>query len=352
MEHVSNVLVVMDPEVRADEERIQRSLVRAMKLADRTRCHLELLLVTSDPAIENPFFVLPSRAEAARRSYADEQFRWLDDIRARLERNGYDVSCEVRVDRPEADAIVRKVTEAKPDLVVKHPEHHAFKIGLFGNTDWDLVRRCPAPLLFSRKAGLDEGKPVLVGVDPTRTLRGTDDDLDDQLIRAARHFSVLFDGPLHVLHTYQVPRVMPGYDGYMPMYPIMPIQGTGAAASPVASPQKNAEDRLAIERRHGEVLEAFARRHDLEFDHVKLAPGPAHEMICREADAIGAGLIVMGALERSRLDRVLLDVDAEPVLAGTECDVLFLKPASFMAPDLHTEDAYVRSSGAVPEQPG
>ncbi len=52
-------------------------------------------------------------------------------------------------------------------------------------------------------------------------------------------------------------------------------------------------------------------------------------MLPRIAENIGAALIVMGAVSRSRLQEVFVGSTAERVLDRIGCDVLVVKPGDF-----------------------
>ena len=60
-----------------------------------------------------------------------------------------------------------------------------------------------------------------------------------------------------------------------------------------------------------------------------LAEGNPAKQIPRLAHALGADLVVMGALSRSGLQRVFIGNTAERVLGALKCDVLVVKPEKF-----------------------
>jgi universal stress protein E len=62
---------------------------------------------------------------------------------------------------------------------------------------------------------------------------------------------------------------------------------------------------------------------------VHLEQGAANEVLPRLAESLGAALLVMGAVSRSRLQEVFLGSTAERVLDRIGCDVLVVKPADF-----------------------
>ena len=52
-------------------------------------------------------------------------------------------------------------------------------------------------------------------------------------------------------------------------------------------------------------------------------------MLPRVAESLGASLLVMGAVSRSRLQEIFLGSTAERVLDRIACDVLVVKPGDF-----------------------
>ena len=76
---------------------------------------------------------------------------WLDDLALSLDASSVRVSVDMAWDRPLHEGITRKVLRYKPDLVLKDTHHHtALQRALLTNTDWHLIRECPAPLLLVR----------------------------------------------------------------------------------------------------------------------------------------------------------------------------------------------------------
>jgi nucleotide-binding universal stress UspA family protein len=60
-----------------------------------------------------------------------------------------------------------------------------------------------------------------------------------------------------------------------------------------------------------------------------IVQGAAREAIPQTAKSGKADIVVMGALSRSGLKRVLIGNTAEAVLDALECDVLIVKPGKF-----------------------
>ncbi len=85
-----------------------------------------------------------------------------------IDAGGARVRTDAVWDAPLDQGIVRKVLRSKPDLVVKEVHAHPrLQRAIFTNTDWHLVRNCPAPLLLRPKGRSGHrGGPVIGAVDP------------------------------------------------------------------------------------------------------------------------------------------------------------------------------------------
>ena len=67
--------------------------------------------------------------------------------------DGADVSFDVELGYPASDAIVRRVTRTRPDLVIiEAHKHNVFARLLLSQTDYGLIRDCPVPLLIVKQA--------------------------------------------------------------------------------------------------------------------------------------------------------------------------------------------------------
>jgi nucleotide-binding universal stress UspA family protein len=130
------------------------------------------------------------------------------------------------------------------------------------------------------------------------------------------------------VHAYQIPKGIAAYAMYAP-----DLHGV-AQASRVPTAEQTRED---VARRHGRSIRAFAEHFQVDPDSVRIEMGHPSEVLAAAARSLGAGLIVMGARNLGRWERLLTTVTAEAVLAETPCDVLFVKRAA---------DASVPADGA------
>jgi len=323
MENLHRLLVVMEPDVLEDENRVQTSVIRALELADRTGCEIELFSNCFETTTLAPSLWAGSDAiEAQRQQRLDERFEWLEDIAGRLRKKGYAVDSEAVWSYPRAQAISHKALTVGSDLVLKQPDDHRYIAGIFSNTDWELIRTCPVPCLFTKTEtpqGAEHG--VLACIDPTQD---ADDEyrsasLDYGIYEVAQKIATALSVPIDVVNAYQIPASMAHQlISYAPAIPSL-----AGRALPVA--EGSAESSPA--ERHGRALQAFADYFQHPVEKIIIEEGRPAEVICRAAALQKSSMIVMGALERGRLQRALLSVNAEPVLAMAPCDVLFVKPA-------------------------
>jgi nucleotide-binding universal stress UspA family protein len=66
--------------------------------------------------------------------------------------------------------------------------------------------------------------------------------------------------------------------------------------------------------------------------HVHLGWGEPADQLPAFASSASAGIVVMGAVSRSRLRRAFIGHTAGHVLDSLDCDVLIVKPAGFRSP--------------------
>jgi universal stress protein E len=237
--------------------------------------------------------------------------RRLEAIAGPLRKRGITVTTCSEWDFPAGEAIVRRAARMKADLIVAEchaGEHRGFwPLHL---TDWDLLRFSPVPVLLVKNKRPYRHPVVLAAVDPSHAF-AKPAALDDEILRAASSLAKAFRGTLHAVHAY-VPTPM------------------DATRSELLDPQAT------------KILSARARAHARSrvrplLKKVKVAPSRVHlvaqhpiNAIPELAREIGCAIAVLGAVSRSGLKRIFIGNTAERMLDGLSCDVLVVKPASFV----------------------
>lgn len=308
-----HALVVIDEDVLRSKHPLDTTLLaRAKMLAQRVGCRLELFHVCYDDSLDQGLFKKDQGVSKEQLEAIDRDATRLGEIALELHRDsGIEVDHETRWDRPLADAIIRRAFEMEADLVMKTAGQSNYLIGLMTNTDWELIRQSPAHLWFVNEETTHlEHMITAVGSFTEEVFDRHDYDVGE--------LSMLLSEKLQldnsVVHTYLAPTNLASYSGYAPELSAL----TAAAEPPISR-----RDDLA--RSHGKAIRAWADYFHLEPERFRVVQGRPADVLPEMTEAINANLLVMGARNLNRLERLVKPVTAEPVLARACCDVVFLR---------------------------
>ena len=235
---------------------------------------------------------------------AVERARWL------AKKTGASVelfTCEP--DRSLGAEIVRKVARSRPDLVVKDTHYHRLiRRSLFSNTDWNLIRACPAPLMLVRTGSRAAVKTIVAAVDPLHA-HDKPARLDHGIITAAQELADVANGELHVVHAFDPATA----------YAI----SADAMSFPIGAPIDVAGKDL--KRRHVAALDALLAGYAISKERVHLGEGDTREVLIASIAELDADIVVMGSVARGAIKRMLLGSTAELILDHLPCDLLIVK---------------------------
>ncbi len=291
MLELNRILVIIDP-----DQTEQPALERGVQLAKYANSELELLLADFNAYLEDGFYFDPLQAQKLRYEHGDAQLRKLEAIAQPLRDEGLSVSAVTAWGNPPFMEIVSRVRDSKPSLVIKSTRHHN-RIArlLLSNEDWELVRYCSAPLLLV-KSGLWPTNPKFIAaVDPDH-VHDKPAALDQKIIDCAKGMAAISGGDVHLFHSAWLPPLSG-------VYPLRPD--------------------LAQEQQR--LLE-LAKANQLCASHCHWSEEDVVHALPAKADEVGANAVVMGAVSRSRMDRMLIGNTAEKVLDRVHCDLLVVKP--------------------------
>jgi universal stress protein E len=297
MEKLRHILVVIDPTATHHP-----ALMRARHLALAFGARVELFVChVPHPASE-------LRVDAMQ----------LETFANSLSEPGIETSTEVASDASIHTGILRKVLKSQPSLVVKdtHP-HSLLRRSVLANTDWQLIRLCPAPLLFVRPGDWHQRPRIAAAVDIA--LPGEKPaTLDQFLLSAAESLTLATHGLLHAAHAY------------------LPVSGIAATATALAVPMAAGVDLARInadaEELAREQLDELLSTHDVARNRRHLLAGRPSEALVKFVRRSAIDLLVMGAYARGWMYNVLVGSTTERILDLLPCDVLVMKPASFECP--------------------
>jgi universal stress protein E len=302
---IGRILVaVKDPRARP-----LAAVNKAAQLARALSAELVLFQAISAPRFLDADVSLLNDALAdAERSTREAASERLEAIARRLRRTGLRVAVSAQWDYPIYEAIIREAARLRADLIVAE-RHAGWKVapGLLHLTDWELLRRSPVPVLLVKRPRLYRRPVVLAAVDPGHTY-GKPVRLDAEIVRVASAITAALHGALHAVYAY------------VPL-PVTAI-ARGSVVSDAAASRLQARAAETARSKLQRLLRASAispaRRHI-----IGRHPADAIEQVAAETRS---AVVVMGAISRSGLTRLLIGNTAEKVLDHLPCDLLIVKP--------------------------
>jgi len=292
----------------------RNELSKAAALARASGASIELFHALAEPDLGAAWrgVTTPQAVRRYRTLAAVRRCQRLGQLARDKSLRGLKVRCTAAWDYPAHEAIVRRARASRADLVIAATRPHA--LGgrlLLRNTDWELIRHCPVPLLLVKSRRPYRQPVILAAVDPFHA-HARPADLDARLLLMGRRFAHWLHGSLHVFHAY------------MPLVTVAPAP-VGTAPLIVLPPE--------AEEAHGEeiarVIDELAARAGIARAARHVYMGDVTGELRAAVRQLRVSLVVMGAVSRSALKRLFIGNAAERVLDKIDCDVLIVKPRGF-----------------------
>jgi universal stress protein E len=321
------VLLILSPDLVSPDRPLDSALLRrAVQLARNTGCELELFHVCHDETVDRAFYAPQEDLQRERTRITNTAATRVAEIAARLRAERISVRHEARWDSPRVDALLRKIAEAQPDLVMKASREHGFMLGLTTNTDWELVRRATANvwLVNDRIDSVDRIVAALGNKSGEAADVITEGDYD--ILHAAGFVADAFGADVYTVNACQVAETGPV---------TATMGGMGAALPP--QDQSPALRSKAL-KRHKASVRALVNYFNLPRRNVRIHEGHPNEVIPDVAESVNADLIVMGGRNISRLQRLLQRVTVEPIISETRCDVMIARDVDASEIDVVDEE--------------
>jgi universal stress protein E len=174
------------------------------------------------------------------------------------------------------------------------------------DTDWQLLRLCPCPMLLVKNPERADYSSILAAIDPLHR-HAEPLGLDRRVLDLARTLSLAYRADLRVAHSFPDPAQY----------------AHASAIEAEAGVWYGAEN---IEHVHRKAVAELVSAYGVVPDHTHIRCGRPIDVIVDIVTEHAIDLVVMGAVKRTRLAQVLLGSTAEWVAAGIPCDVLAIKP--------------------------
>lgn len=298
-------LVIIDPTATA-----QPALERAAWLAERLDAKLELFVCDYDQYLAGERFFDSEKLAKARTGLIDRHKKRLDKMASPLRERGLVVDIDAAWDTPLYEGILRKIDASNPRLVFKDTHYHsAIRRSVFSNTDWSLIRECSQPLWLVKPHEAPAIAILLAAVDPLHQ-HDKPAKLDHKILGFAESVRASVDGRLEVMHAFD-PAVVYAVSG-------------DSMAFPITEPVRDAVE--SLKSAHKAAFEALIDTYDIAAEQAHLVEGGIRDAVISTVEDLGADVVVIGAVSRSALERLVLGSTAEQVLDFVACDLLIVKP--------------------------
>ena len=207
-----------------------------------------------------------------------------------------------------SDSINERLREAPADLVaIEAHKHSLFARWFLLQSDYDLIRHCPVPLLIVKSAPRPSRRPILVALDPWHQ-NDKPASLDSRIVDAGRTISKSLNVPLHSVHAYS------------PLLGFVSDSAFAPVAIPMSLPQEEMHEAMVRRR-----FKALNTKYHITPRRAHLQMGDPKFVLPALARSLKSQMVVMGTVSRSGMDRFLLGSTAEQVLDALPCDVLVVK---------------------------
>ncbi len=283
---------------------------RAAWLAKIVDCDLELLLCEPTFSPLGYRIIVSNEAKEIARNISELQKETIEGFAESARKSGVTVTTDVLEERPVADGILAKALNIDPRFIVKGTHYHsAADRGIMIDTDWQLIRTSPYPLWLVKREEFRDKPVIIAAVDPTHE-HDKPMALDQAIVDAAKSIAGPTNGEVHLLHTYEK------------------LTGIGKAANRSIKSTILPIDELEkrIQKTHREALNSLAEKNGFDEKHTHQLPGRTREILPTYVRSKNADLVVMGALARWGIKRMVLGSTAERVLDHLPCDVLIVRP--------------------------
>ena len=174
---------------------LSKAVRRASALAHKTGASLELLHAI--PSVVSAGMA-HAQAEHFTRTVEADSRRRLEGTANRLRREELMVNVTVQTGLPVHQAILRQVRLTNADLlVIEARKHNIFARLLLTQTDFELIRGCPAPLLIVKGRAAWRSPRILAALDPFHS-NDKSSTLDGDIVDAACAVAEAVRGSVHV----------------------------------------------------------------------------------------------------------------------------------------------------------
>lgn len=304
----NNILVVLNP-----ENEKQYALARAVRLVQEQKADQKVkitaFLAVYDLSYEMSALLSPEEREEMHKNIIEQRKLAILPYFEKYADDGIEFSATVVWNNNEAEAISQEVEQHHYDLVVKYTkEQESLKSLLFTPVDWQLLRKCPVPIMIVKDGDWKHQRRILVAVNVSDDENEAHSSFNDELVSLSMDLAQSLDrGNIHLVSAY----------------PPTPINM--AIDLPEFSSGKNNQ---SLRGQYLINMKALRQKYGISDDHTHVLEGFPEEIIPQVAKELEAELVILGTIGRTGLSAAFLGNTAEHVISELNCNLLAVKPSN------------------------
>jgi universal stress protein E len=196
-------------------------------------------------------------------------------------------------------------------LIAESHWHARLARPFLSKTDWDLIRKCPCPVWFSKSRHVSNNGSVIAALDPLHA-HAKPAALDAVILTHALAVAGQRQQRVIACHAFKLPAP--------------PVADTPIEAFWIGVPEAELK---RYEKDLRAQLDRVADRLTIPKENRVVVAGDPVDMLPRVAKKHRASVVVLGAVSRSALANLFIGHTAERVIDALDCDVLIVKPRAF-----------------------
>ncbi len=299
MSVINKILIVLDVynDFRDDPGHQPQEISKSLEIIGHNK-NAEIFLIGCgfEEYLHDNYSNFSPQAKDQRKEFCAEMESRLQVFATTLSESGYKVDCRVHWTYPRFEQIAREAIELDVDLVVQHVHtQRSTEQHNLSHDSWQLVKTCKKPLLLVKENPWSEHCKVLAAVDPVHA-HHKPQGLDHRILDFASSTATNIGGELHVVHAY------------------------AGSARPFA----NIEE---IHDSHNQAMQQLLADYQVAKENIHLLDETPANALLNTQKSIGADIVVLGALSRSRISEAIIGNTADKVLDYIKSDLYIIKPA-------------------------
>ena len=303
----NNILVVLNP-----ENDKQYALARAVRLAKEQKnsnpVKITLFLAIYDLSYEMSALLSPEERAEMHRNLIEQRKLAIQPYIEKYDSDGINFSSTVVWHSNEAEAITTEVETHNYDLVVKYTNaEESLKSLIVTPVDWQILRKCPTPILVVKDGDWKHQRRILVAVNVSDDENEAHSTFNDELVSLSMDLADSLDrGNIHLVTAYPPTPINMAID--------LPEFSSGEYSS-------------GLRGQYLLNMKALRQKYGIDGDHTHVLEGFPEDVIPQVAEKLEAELVILGTIGRTGLSAAFLGNTAEHVISKLNCNLLAIKPS-------------------------